>query len=160
MKTQKLIHRNFTQKLYSYESALCNWSGLLVSVSLIAFFLFMKAFGLYEVLSFRYFNFVFLLTGILTTFYNYKKKVARDGIDYFTGIKMGIRITLIAVVPFVFFMAIYLYVDKEFMNYIRGNAEFGRYLSPFIASGAVGIEGFVSGGITTFAAMQYFKSNS
>jgi len=158
MKIHKLTHKSSLNKYYSYESSLCNWAGLIVSMSLIVFFLFMKTCGLYEILSFRYLNFVFLLFGILATFKDYRK-VSQEGIDYLTGIKMGMRVTLTAVIPFALFMWIYLTIDTNFMGYIKQYSAFGSYLSPIVSAGAIGIEGIVSGAITTFIAMQYFKRN-
>ena len=72
---------------------------------------------------------------------------------------MGLRISLIAVLPFAIFMAVYLKIDEGFMNYVKEYAEFGRYLSPGMVSGVIAIEGITSGAITTFIAMQYFKRN-
>lgn len=159
MKTQKIIHKNIDSKTSSYESTLSNWAGLSVLMSLIVFFIVMKLVGLFEVLELRYFNFIFLLSGILIAFYNYRKKNSVQGIDYLSGLRMGLRISLIAVLPFAIFMGIYLKVDEGFMNYVKENAEFGRYLSPGIVSGVIAIEGIASGVITTFIAMQYFKRN-
>lgn len=159
MKIHKLTHRSGLHKYYSYESSLCNWAGLVVSMSLIVFFLFMKACGLYEILAFRYFNFIFLLFGIVVTFHDYRKALKDEGVDYLTGIKMGLRITLTAVIPFAIFVWSYLTLDSNFMGYIKQFSEFGSYLTPVTAAGAIAIEGVVSGGITTFIAMQYFKRN-
>jgi hypothetical protein len=157
MGTIKIEHKQYERKVRSYENALCNWAGALTSLSLIVFFLVMKAVGLNQVIEFRYLNIAFLITGILGTYYNYRKKVDSEGIEYFTGLKMGLRITLTAIIPFAIFMAIYLKIDTGFMHYIREVAPFGRYLTPINAAGVVGVEGFISGGITSFMAMQYFK---
>jgi hypothetical protein len=157
MKTYKIEHKQYEAKVRSYENALCNWAGFLTSLSLVVYFLLMKAVGLNQVLEFRYVNVVFLITGILGTYYNYRRKVDTEGIEYLTGLKMGLRITLTAIIPFALFMAIYLRIDTDFMHYIREYAPFGRYLTPINAAGVVGVEGFISGGITSFMAMQYFK---
>ncbi len=159
MKTQKITHKNIENNSNSYESTLSLWAGLFVLMSLVVFFIIMKVVGLYEVLEFRYVNFIFLFSGILTAFYNYRKKLSINGIDYLTGLRMGLRISLIAVLPFAIFMGVYLKVDEGFMYYVKEHAEFGSYLSPGIVSGAIAIEGIVSGAITTFIAMQYFKKN-
>lgn len=159
MKTQRIIHKNIDNKANSYESTLSTWAGLFVLMSLVVFFIVMKVVGLYEVLELRYFNFILLLSGILTAFYNYRQKLSVHGIDYLTGLRMGLHISLIAVLPFAIFMGVYLKIDEGFMNYVKEYAEFGRYLSPGIVSGVIAIEGIASGAITTFIAMQYFKRN-
>ncbi len=160
MKTERLIHKKTDDKiLSSYESVLCTWAGLLVSVALVGFFLLMKILGLYEVLWLRYFNALFMLGGLLLTFFNYRNKMSPEGISYLTGIRMGLRVTLTAVIPFAVFMAIYLRMDPSFMEYIIKNGEFGEWLTPGRAAGMVGLEGFAGGAIMTYIVMPYFKSN-
>lgn len=160
MKTHEIVSNKSASKVDSYESALCNWIGAGVSISLIAFFLSMKLFDLSQVLSLRYLNFFFLAGGIITAFYYYKKKYSPEGIDYLTGLKMGMRISLTAVVPFAVFIGIYLKLDTVFMDYIVNFAEFGEYLTSGSAAAAIGFEGVVSGAMVTYMSMQYFKKNS
>lgn len=131
--------------------------GLITSISLMLFFLTMKLFNLHEILLFRYLNFIFLLSGMLIVFNYFNKKTKGKGIDYLTGISLGVRFSFAAVVPFAFFMGIYLTLDDWFMTYIKNTAEFGSYLNPVIAAGAIFIEGIGAGVITTFMMMQYFK---
>lgn len=131
--------------------------GLITSISLMVFFLTMKLFNLHEILLFRYFNFIFLLSGMLIVFNQFNKKTKGKGIDYLTGISLGVRFSLAAVVPFAIFMGIFLTLDEGFMTFIKKTAEFGSYLNPVIAAGAICIEGIGAGVITTFMMMQYFK---
>lgn len=144
-----------TSEVYSVH--LCNWCGLVVSLGLISFFLLMKGLNLHEILALRYLNFLFLFAGIIFVLYQYQKKNATKGVDYFTGLKMGIRISLLAVIPFAIFMGIYLVVDENFMNYIKHTADFGNYLTPGLAAGSILVEGVSSGVIITYMSMQYFK---
>jgi len=155
----KIVEKEIENKKDAYEPVVCKWAGFLVFSALVAYFLIMKAFGLYQILELRYFNAIFLITGIVIAFYNFRKKVSPEGIQYLKGIKMGMKITLIAVLPFVIFMGIYLAIDKDFMAYIIENGDFGQWLSPVRAAGVIAIEGLISGAIITFMAMQYFKSN-
>ncbi len=160
MKSNQIVNSKSGYKVDSYESALCNLIGAGVSISLIMFFLAMKFFDLSQVLSLRYLNFFFLAGGIITAFYYYKKKYSPSGIDYLSGLKMGMRISLTAVIPFAIFIGIYLKIDSDFMNYIINFAEFGEYLTPGNAAAAIGFEGVVSGALVTYMSMQYFKKNS
>ncbi|HWY10801.1 MAG TPA: hypothetical protein VN026_05730 [Bacteroidia bacterium] len=157
MKTYKLIRSE--QEISSFESLLCNLTGVIVSCLLIGFFLIMKVFGWYQILELRYFNFLILFAGIHSAFLSYRNKVSPEGINYLKGLKMGLRITLTAVIPFAIFMGIYLKIDTNFMNYIIQHGDFGRYLTPGRAAGVVGFEGFVSGAIMTYIIMPYFKNN-
>lgn len=143
-----------------YEMKLSVWTGVLTSVALIVFFLIMKLVGLEQILWVRYFNFVFFVIGLVSAFNIYSTRTHKLRINYLKGIKMGLRITLIAIIPFVIFMFVYLSIDNNFMIYVRENSDFGRYLSPISAAAVIAIEGFVGGAITTYMAMQYFKDNA
>ena len=160
MKTEKIIHKDLESKITTWEHSLCNRTGILIALSLIVFFVAMIVVGLSEVLWLRYVNFAILLAGIIGAFKIYKKKVATGGIPYFDGLRMGARITLTAMIPFAIFIGIYLKIDTSFMNYVRQSAEFGSYLTPGSAAAGVAFEGIVSGFLTSFCLMQYFKSNS
>lgn len=159
MKTEKLIHKKIDDRALSYEAVLCTWTGLLVSAALTGYFFLMKMLGLYEVLWLRYFNAAFMVGGLLLTFFNYRNKMSPEGIPYLAGIRMGLRVTLTAIIPFAIFMAIYLRLDPSFMEYIIRSAEFGEYLTPGRAAGYIALEGFAGGAIMTYVMMPYFKSN-
>lgn len=161
MKTQEhTISKTNESRLSSTEFVLSTVVGALISVSLIGFFLIMKAVGLAEVPSFRYFNFVFMAAGIISAFSYYKKKYSPGGLDYLFGLRLGIRITLTAIIPFAAFMFIYLKMDPGFMQFIISNAAFGEWLTPINAAAAVGFEGFVSGALVSYITMPYFKKAS
>lgn len=160
MKTEKIIHKDLESKITTYEHSLCNRTGILIALSLIGFFVAMVFVGLSEVLWLRYVNFAILLTGLVAAFKIYSKKVASEGIHYFDGLRIGARITLTAMIPFALFIGIYLRIDTGFMDYVRQSAEFGDYLSPASAAAGVAFEGIVSGFLTSFCLMQYFKSRS
>ena len=141
----------------THLSHLCTASGLIVSAVLMSFFLLMKAFGFHELLFLRFFNFVFLAAGILIAYSLYRKRNGYHKIHYFKGLKMGLHITLLAIIPFTLFIGIYLLADHSFMDFIKHHAMFGSYLTPGLAAGSVFIEGFVSGAIFSYCAMQFFK---
>ncbi len=131
-------------------------AAALVFAVLATYFFIMRGLGLYTEVYLRAFNFLILGGGILLALMRYAK-LTRDKIDYFRGIQIGARITLMAVLPFAVLMGLYLRVDKEFMQYLRDNLTVGPYLTPFIAAGAIAVEGVVSGFIATFVFMPYFK---
>jgi hypothetical protein len=160
MKTEKIFHKGLDTKITSFENALCNRTGIVISLVLIGFFLAMVAVGLVEVLWLRYVNFVILLGGLIYAFKKYTKKVSSSGMHYFEGLKLGMRITLTAIIPFTVFIAVYLRLDPSFMEYIKQSAEFGKYLAPISAATEVAMEGIVSGFLTSYCLMQYFKSDN
>jgi hypothetical protein len=164
MKTQIISHKTtFLSKEQkrelrdNYVNSIGNRCGLIVSATLVAFFLIMRAFNLHEMLVLRYFNFVILAGGIIGAFLSYKRKFGYKGIRYFPGIKMGAHVCLVAMVPFAIFMGIYLAVDTSFMEYIRENAAFGKYLTPARAAGGLFMEAFATGVVLTLSLMQFFK---
>ncbi|HTA61763.1 MAG TPA: hypothetical protein VK835_04880 [Bacteroidia bacterium] len=138
-------------------ASLCNSAGLLTCVCLIGYFFLMSAFKLQEVLALRAFNFFILLGGILWALHFYRKANEEDKIDYFEGLKIGIRVVFTAIIPFAVFMALYLVYDDHLMNVIKETTGIGAYLNPLTIAGALCIEGLSSGFIVTFIVMQYFK---
>ena len=138
-------------------ASLCNSAGMLTCACLIGYFFLMNAFKLQEVLALRAFNFFILLGGILWAFHFYRKASDENKIDYFAGLKIGVRVTLTSVVSFAIFMALYLVYDGHLMYVIKESTGIGDYLNPLTIAGAVCIEGIGSGIIITFIAMQYFK---
>lgn len=141
----------------SYVMKLSNWCGVFTFVALAAFFLIMRAFGLHEILAFRYLNFIFLASVVLIAFTLYRKRFNYEGIRYLTGIKMGIHINLLGSFLFAVFMGIYLSADTSFMEYIQHHGEFGRFLTPIRAAGGLFIETFAAGAILSYSLMQLYK---
>lgn len=165
MKTQTIPHRTALVKTprekrearESYMISVGNGGGLLLSGFLMAFFLVMRAFGLHEILAFRFLNFIFIAGAVLLAFMMYRRKYGYEGIRYLAGIKMGIHVTLLGTLLFALFMGIYLSADNGFMNYIQDNGEFGKFLTPVRAAGGLFMEMFATGAILTFSFMQLFK---
>jgi len=144
-------------------SDLCNTMGMFVFLCLMLYFITMRAIGLYELFALRDFNIVFLVTGILFALSSYSK-MSKDGADYLTGLKIGIRITLTAILPFALFIYFYLTTDTTFMNLLKTTLNMGEFtsilgeiISPAIAAVIIFLEGLLSGVIITFVAMQYYK---
>ncbi len=141
----------------SWVINLCNGCGLLMFACLFIFFIDMKVAGWHQILTLRFFNFIFIAGAVLLAFFLYRKKYDYRGIRYLTGIKMGIHITLLGSLLFALFMGIYLSVDTHFMGHVQRFAEFGEYLTPVRAAGGIFIESFATGAILTFSFMQLFK---
>jgi len=158
----KTIHFSREKEIESEKpdlsiASICNGTGVLTCTCLIGYFFLMNAFKLQEVLALRAFNFFILLGGIMWAFRLYIKATEENKIDYFVGLKIGLRVVFTAVVPFAVFMALYLVYDGHLMYVIKENTGIGDYLNPLTIAGAICIEGLGSGMIITFMAMQYFK---
>lgn len=164
METSKTLKRESKLKLFESDvSGLCNIAGALTFLFLMLYFIIMRSVGLHELFALRDFNFMFLLAGILLALSRYRK-TRKSKIEYRTGLKIGMRITLTAVIPFALFIYFYINTDDSFMHVLRiklyageFTAVLGEIISPAIAAGIICAEGLLSGALTTFIAMQYFK---
>jgi hypothetical protein len=143
-------------KVVTALNQLCTRTGLIVCLCLIGYFFFMEAVGLQTVLVLRALNMIFMGGGILFALNRYSKLIRRK-LDYFTGIRIGALVSLIASIPFALFVGIYLRLDPVFMSYLRENMPLGEYISVVAAAAAIAAEGVVSGLIITFIVMPYFK---
>lgn len=133
--------------------------GFITFLSLVAYFMIMKFFGLSHVLELRFFNFIILGVGIGYGI-NKLKNELQESDFYMKGWGEGMIISLVSIILFALFMSIYLsYFDEELMQHIREvttlgfNATTGMHV--FFA---ILIEGIASAVVITLGAMQYFKS--
>ncbi|MGB0166886.1 MAG: hypothetical protein ACPF8V_08545 [Luteibaculum sp.] len=152
--TQNISNPDFqvSEKRLTTYSAI---TGLLVSASFIGFFLVMRALGLEDMLWLRSFNGLFLLAGLFILINHFRE---RDGkLEYLMGMRIGLRATAIAMIPFALFMFMVLTLNPEFMQYIQSNAWCGQYMNAASASGMVLIEGFASGFMMTYVLMMIYK---
>jgi hypothetical protein len=130
--------------------------GLIVSAFLIAYFLIMKAVGLIYILELRLANFIFLAFGVIYALKSYKDHYG-GRINYGEGFALGSLVSTVAVITFCIFLAIYLNIDHDFLQYVQKNALMGGYLTPITAAAGVSLEGIASGVVFSLASMQYFK---
>ncbi len=131
--------------------------GILTAIALIAYFLFMKLFGLETQVWLRIFNFV-ILGGAIFILLN--RRIRRDpaGVGYFGGLGMGIRLTVTAIVVFVLFLAVYVnFIDAHFLEVVEASKMWGADMTMDQVAVGILIEGVVSGVIITFILMQFFK---
>ena len=128
--------------------------GLIIFVSLIAYFFIMKFAGLFEIHELRGLNFFILIAGVWRALISYKKQA---NLSYFEGIGLGSLTTIIGVVPFSVFIFFYLQADTQFMANIVANEAFGQYLNPYILAFLITFEGSISGVLVSFGMMQYLK---
>ena len=136
--------------------SLCIEVAVLVFSGFMGYFLIMRSVGLHEVFMLRYLNALFLLAGILLAIHSYKKNM-KGAVNYKKGLKMGMFITLTAVIPFAVFIYLYLNIDDGFLSLVEKNTEFREFISPGTVAGFICLEGLCSGSIITFIVMQFFK---
>lgn len=133
--------------------------GFITFLSLVAYFMIMKFFGLSHILELRFFNFVILTFGICYGIYKYKRELQESDF-YMKGWGQGMFISVVSIVLFALFMSLYLsYFDEPLMQHIRETTTLGfTVASGFHVFFAIFMEGMASAVVITLAAMQYFKS--
>lgn len=163
MQAISVIKKNKEEKnTRNYITMLCNVIGILTFLFLMIYFLLMAAIGLRELYALRDLNFIILAGGILLGLFLYKRKY--DQMDYLTGIKIGLRITLTAVLPFSVLIYSYLATDTSFINYFKARLSTGELLSisgdfitPLTLALVICLEGTISGCIISAVTMEYLK---
>lgn len=133
-------------------------AGILMCASFVGFFLLMQLLGLAEMVWLRSFNGLFLATGIFLLVRNFASRNG-ESLEMLDGLRLGLRATAIAVLPFSFFMYLVLSFNPEFLHLIQNTADFGSFITPFSAAGMITVEGLVSGFMISYIMMMYFKKN-
>ncbi len=131
-------------------------NGLITFGGLVAYFLLMKIVGLVHIVELRSLNFLIMVTGVWLAFKEYKKS-HNEGLAYFNGIGLGLRTTIVSVIPFALFIFFYLKLDPAFMETIRANEMFGYHLNPYLLGFLIAFEGSLSGFFIAYTLMQYMK---
>lgn len=145
------------KKNFIEESALK--FGILMALALTAFFFFMKAIGLVEILELRGLNIIILFSFALLAIKNYKNK-HNFQVTYFKGFGIGILTSMIGALLFSVFIFFYVNtLQPDFMTYIKNNEPFGQYLNPYLVAVTIFFEGTASGFLASYAIMQYHKTS-
>ena len=133
--------------------------GLIIAISLIAYFLILKIFGLHENPWLRLMNGIVMCLGIYYAIKNYKRRSEAD-FTYINGAKTGLLAGFISTAIFTLFMAIYMFhLDVAFTEKLLGDwfsdYEVGANILLFI----IFIEGLASSVVLSLAFMQLFKKS-
>ncbi len=133
--------------------------GLIITGTLIAYFLILRLFNLHNNIWLRVANGFFMAAGIYFAIKNYKQKY-NDDFTYVDGFKTGLLTGFIATGIFTFFMAIYMFhLDTEFArnivkNWFNSGDQGGALLVMIII-----MEGLSSTAVLTLTFMQIFKKS-
>ncbi len=134
-------------------------NGLYIGLSLIIYFLLIRALGLIEVYWLRLLNGLILGYGI---YYVIKKskEYQNNHISYFDGIGIGIKSGLIATGLFVAFLAIYMYhIDPSFSSRLLAKLGWTANNPEKILLMTIFIEGVASSVVLSLTFMQLFKTS-
>ena len=133
--------------------------GLIITGSLIAYFLILRLFDLHNNIWFRVANGLFMAAGIYFAIKTYKDKYNAD-FTYVDGFKTGLLTGFIATGGFIVFMAIYVFhLDTEFAhNIVKDWFNSGDQGGAMIIL-IILMEGLASTAVLTLMFMQIFKKS-
>ncbi|MTI21324.1 DUF4199 domain-containing protein [Fulvivirga sp. RKSG066] len=142
-------------KTNTIESIGLKW-GAITFVLLSIYFSVMKAFGLVHMIELRILNAGIMFFGVYMA--TKEAKVKLEQFTYLKGIGLGLFTAAVASSMFAAFGLIYLTViNPAFIESIRANELFGRYINVFGATLQIFIEGTFSGCLISYAVMQRLK---
>lgn len=133
--------------------------GLIIAVSLIAYFVILRMFGMHNNPWFRLANGIFMAIGIYFAIKTYKTRHFNE-FTYVDGFKTGLLTGFIATGVFIAFMAVYMFhLDPEFTegilkNWVENTDQGGGLLILVIL-----VEGLASTAVLTLTCMQIFKKS-
>ncbi|TPE42529.1 DUF4199 domain-containing protein [Pontibacter mangrovi] len=134
--------------------------GLLTAAGLIAYFLLMKLLGLTHIIELRFLNGVIMAVGVVLAIKAYKELV-QGNISYFKGLVTGFITAVVGTVVFSAFMLIYVKTGgKELVEALSAERYFGDRIEEtpgVVIFSVLMLEGVISGFMTSFIAMQWFK---
>ncbi len=128
--------------------------GTYMFLGFLAFFMIMKIFSLNYALNLRVLNGMIHVPLIYLAIREFRNLADTDEFNYFSGIMVGIKASLIGVFFFALFQLMFLTFDADFMVYIQENAIMGKYLNPGTASLVVFLEGMVVGVLASYVALR------
>lgn len=133
--------------------------GLQVAISLIAYFLIVRLFGLHENPWLRLFNGLIMAHGIFMAIRSYKRRDF-DGFTYFEGFKIGVKTGFLTTFVFVLFMALYMFhIDPGFADIVMADWKSEYDNGAGILVIVLLIEGITSTLVLTLMFMQLFKKS-
>ena len=133
--------------------------GLLIAISLIAYFLILRLFDLHQNPWLRLFNGIVMAGGIFYAV-KYFKMIAKSDFSYINGFKTGLLSGFIGTIIFTFFMAIYMFhLDSKFTETLLGEWFSSYNEGAGILVFIILVEGLASTVVLTLAFMQLFKKS-
>lgn len=119
-----------------------------------AFFLFMHFLQWSHHYYLRVFNGVIHAGGLWLAIRSWMQQNPERHDEYPSGVALGLMTTLVAVVPFSIFMAIFLAYNPGFLASIQSTAALGKYFTPVMASAVILMEGIAVGLIGSYLIMR------
>lgn len=140
------------------KSAIPVFFGLLTLSLLVFGFSVMHNLGYGHLIELRWFNAVFLTTGIAMGIQMVKRTFPKK-FNYMEGLKVGLSISFLAIAAFTSFVYLVALVDESFMLKIVKTQTGLRFLNPELLSLIHLLEGSILGLVLTIAIMQFQRGS-
>lgn len=136
-------------KLTDYPNKEGQIYGVFIALGLIAYFWLAWFCGFINIPELRLFNLVIQTTGIYLAYKQFKRN-HHGTLNYFRALTIGFVASTIGTSLFAVFLFILFQVNKELFESIIKNEPLRPYLTVYMATFAVFIEGMISGSVATF----------
>ena len=133
--------------------------GLWMLAGFVSFFLLMYVLGLGHHSELRVFNSIIHIYCLYQAIVAYRNLHPQSVDNYVSGVVQGIGASVIGVVGFTLFMTIFLALNPEYMNQIKGTSQLGPYLHPFTASLFILTEGLAVSVIISYILTRVIDMN-
>jgi Protein of unknown function (DUF4199) len=145
-------------KLRDYPNKIAQIYGVFIAIGLIAYFWLAKFLGFIHIPEFRLFNLIIQTAGIYLACKQFKR-THHDSLHYFRAMTIGFLTSTIGTSLFALFLFIIFQIDKQLFESIIKNEPLRPYLTIYMATFAVWIEGMISGAVATFLLTNVMDSD-
>jgi len=132
--------------------------GLWMFIGFTGFFLLMHGFGLSEKSYFRILNGVIHLGFLWAALRDWSQYHHGDANEYPSGVVAGMFTSLVGIIPFTVFMAIFLSYNPALMVSIQEQSPIGEYFNPFTSSLFIFVEGLAISLIASYIIIRIVEA--
>lgn len=145
-------------KLTDYPNKVGQIYGVFIAIALIIYFWIAKLLGFVSIPEFRLFNLVIQTTGIYLAYKQFRR-THKGSLHYFRAMAIGLVATIVGTGLFAVFLFTLFQVDKELFESIINNEPLRPYLTVYMATFAVLVEGIISGFVATYLLTNIMDSD-
>ena len=145
-------------KLTDYPNKVGQIYGVFIAIALIVYFWIAKLLGFVSIPEFRLFNLVIQTTGIYLAYKQFRR-THKGSLHYFRAMAIGLVATIVGTGLFAVFLFTLFQLDKELFESIINNEPLRPYLTVYMATFAVLVEGTISGFVATYLLTNIMDSD-
>lgn len=122
----------------------------ITTITLVAYALLMKVFGLFLISELRLLNGVIIFFAIRFVLRKHRE-LNNGSFRFFHAMGAAFAMTTLTSIMYSAIVLLYLAIDHNFLAYLQENEPFGSYLNPGMAAIVIVVEGVSSGAIISYA---------